>query len=73
MMFDFLSVAMGLVILIFAGDALVKGAVNLALRVGLSALVVSLTVVAFGTPSTSNTLAVFDPTTLPKAKPGTSS
>ncbi|MEL7184413.1 MAG: calcium/sodium antiporter [Pseudomonadota bacterium] len=49
MMFDFLSVAMGLVILIFAGDALVKGAVNLALRVGLSALVVSLTVVAFGT------------------------
>jgi len=48
-MFDFLSVAMGLVILIFAGDALVKGAVNLALRVGLSALVVSLTVVAFGT------------------------
>lgn len=46
MMFDFLSVAMGLVILIFAGDALVKGAVNLALRVGLSALVVSLTVVA---------------------------
>ena len=33
----------------FAGDALVKGAVNLALRLGLPALVVSLTVVAFGT------------------------
>jgi cation:H+ antiporter len=42
-------VAVGLVILIFAGDALVKGAVNLALRLGLPALVVSLTVVAFGT------------------------
>ncbi|WP_407932985.1 calcium/sodium antiporter [Jannaschia ovalis] len=48
-MFDLLLVATGLVILIFAGDALVKGAVNLALRLGLPALVVSLTVVAFGT------------------------
>ncbi|WP_371156749.1 calcium/sodium antiporter [Jannaschia sp. 2305UL9-9] len=49
MIVEFLSVAIGLVILIFAGDALVKGAVNLALRLGLPALVVSLTVVAFGT------------------------
>jgi cation:H+ antiporter len=49
MILDLLAVAVGLVILIFAGDALVKGAVNLALRVGLPALVVSLTVVAFGT------------------------
>ncbi|TFL17728.1 calcium/sodium antiporter [Jannaschia formosa] len=48
-MFEVLSVVVGLVILIFAGDALVKGAVNLALRLGLPALVVSLTVVAFGT------------------------
>ena len=46
---DILSVVIGLVILIFAGDSLVKGAVNLALRLGLPALVVSLTVVAFGT------------------------
>ena len=46
---DLLNVALGLVILIFAGDALVKGAVNLALRLGIPALVVSLTVVAFGT------------------------
>ncbi|WP_299836690.1 calcium/sodium antiporter [uncultured Jannaschia sp.] len=46
---EFLMVAAGLVILIFAGDALVKGAVNLALRLGIPALVVSLTVVAFGT------------------------
>jgi cation:H+ antiporter len=49
MIVDVAYVAIGLVILIFAGDALVKGAVNLALRVGLPALVVSLTVVAFGT------------------------
>ncbi len=40
---------LGLVILLLAGDALVKGAVNLALRVGIPALIVSLTVVAFGT------------------------
>ena len=46
---EFIAVAVGLVILIFAGDALVKGAVNLALRLGVPALVVSLTVVAFGT------------------------
>ncbi len=46
---EFLMVAAGLVILIFSGDALVKGAVNLALRFGIPALVVSLTVVAFGT------------------------
>ncbi|MCK0169063.1 calcium/sodium antiporter [Jannaschia sp. S6380] len=49
MVIEFLSVALGLVILILAGDALVKGAVNLALRMGIPALVVSLTVVAFGT------------------------
>lgn len=44
-----LMAALGLVILLFAGDALVKGAVNLALRVGIPALIVSLTIVAFGT------------------------
>tara|TARA_R110000850_G_scaffold29527_2_gene81489 strand:+ start:466 stop:1437 length:972 start_codon:yes stop_codon:yes gene_type:complete len=49
MIVEFLMVAVGLLILIFAGDALVKGAVNLALRLGIPALVVSLTVVAFGT------------------------
>ena len=46
---DFLLVAAGLGILLLAGDQLVKGAVNLSLRVGISALIVSLTVVAFGT------------------------
>ncbi|WP_040672121.1 calcium/sodium antiporter [Rhodobacter ferrooxidans] len=46
---DLIYVALGLVILVFAGDALVKGAVNLSLRLGIPALVVGLTVVAFGT------------------------
>ncbi|MCQ0091914.1 calcium/sodium antiporter [Roseovarius sp. M141] len=44
-----LLAGLGLVILLLAGDALVKGAVNLSLRVGIPALIVSLTVVAFGT------------------------
>lgn len=48
-MMPWLMVVLGLVILLMAGDALVKGAVNLALRVGIPALIVSLTIVAFGT------------------------
>lgn len=46
---DWLNVALGLTILLLAGDVLVKGAVNLALRLGIPALIVSLTIVAFGT------------------------
>ena len=45
----FVYAAIGLVILLLAGDALVKGAVNLSLRIGIPALIVSLTIVAFGT------------------------
>ncbi|MCC1492834.1 calcium/sodium antiporter [Cognatishimia sp. F0-27] len=45
----FAYAALGLVILLLAGDALVKGAVNLSLRLGVPALIVSLTIVAFGT------------------------
>ena len=48
-MMPWLLSALGLVILLFAGDALVRGAVNLALRIGIPALIVSLTIVAFGT------------------------
>ena len=44
-----LLATLGLVILLLAGDALVKGAVNLSLRLGVPALIVSLTIVAFGT------------------------
>ena len=47
--YDFFLLACGLGLLVFAGDALVRGAVALSLRLGVSALVVSLTVVAFGT------------------------
>lgn len=46
---EWILVIAGLVILVFAGDSLVKGAVNLSLRLGVPALVVSLTIVAFGT------------------------
>lgn len=49
MIIDLLYAALGLAILLLAGDSLVKGAVNLALRLGIPALIVSLTVVAFGT------------------------
>ena len=46
---DWLFVVGGLVALIIGGDILVRGAVVLADRIGISALIVSLTVVAFGT------------------------
>lgn len=46
---DFFYAILGLVILLLAGDSLVRGAVNLSLRLGVPALIVSLTVVAFGT------------------------
>jgi cation:H+ antiporter len=46
---DILLVLGGLALLVFGGDLLVKGAVNLALRLGITPLVVGLTVVAFGT------------------------
>lgn len=46
---DWLYVIVGLVILLLAGDSLVKGAVNISLRLGVPALIVSLTIVAFGT------------------------
>jgi len=49
MIHDILLVIAGLVLLVLAGDALVRGAVNLALRLGIPALIVGLTVVAFGT------------------------
>ena len=39
----------GLVLLVFSADYLVKGAASLAAAVGISPLVVGLTVVAFGT------------------------
>ncbi|WP_114965446.1 calcium/sodium antiporter [Alkalilacustris brevis] len=49
MLIDLAFVGLGLVILLLAGDALVKGAVNISLRLGIPAVLVGLTVVAFGT------------------------
>lgn len=46
---DFVYAIAGLVLLLVAGDVLVRGAVNLSLRIGVPALIVSLTIVAFGT------------------------
>lgn len=57
-MMDWLFVGLGLVLLLLAGDALVKGAVNLALRLGVPALIVSLTVVAFGTSAPELLIAI---------------
>jgi len=48
-MTDWIFTALGLVLLLLAGESLVKGAVNLSLRLGVPALIVSLTIVAFGT------------------------
>lgn len=58
MLMSFGLVAVGLLLLTFAGDALVKGAVNLALRIGVPALIVSLTIVAFGTSAPELLVAV---------------
>jgi len=49
---------LGLVILLLAGDVLVRGAVNLGLRLGIPALIVSLTIVAFGTSAPELLIAI---------------
>lgn len=49
MLIDLVKIAFGLGLLVVAGDLLVRGAVNMALRLGIPALIVGLTVVAFGT------------------------
>ncbi len=49
MLIDLAQVLAGLAVLLLAGDLLVKGAVNLALRLGIPAMMVGMTVVAFGT------------------------
>ena len=50
--------ALGLVILLLAGEAVVRGAVNLSLRLGVPALIVSLTIVAFGTSAPELLIAI---------------
>ncbi|RME16233.1 MAG: sodium:calcium antiporter [Alphaproteobacteria bacterium] len=55
---DFLYAILGLLILLLAGDTLVRGAVNLSLRLGVPAMIVSLTIVAFGTSAPELLVAV---------------
>ena len=57
-MMDWVYASLGLIILLLAGDSLVRGAVNLALRVGIPALIVSLTIVAFGTSAPELLIAI---------------
>lgn len=57
-MIDWLLAGLGLTILLLAGDALVRGAVNLSLRLGIPAILVSLTIVAFGTSAPELLIAV---------------
>ncbi len=49
MIFDVLLIAVGLVALLLGGEFLVRGAVGIARRAGLSPLVIGLTLVGFGT------------------------
>lgn len=58
MIVPFAFAALGLLILLLAGDVLVRGAVNLSLRLGIPALIVSLTVVAFGTSAPELLIAI---------------
>lgn len=55
---EFVLVASGLLLLILAGDFLVKGAVALSLQLGVPTLVVSVTIVGFGTSAPEMLIAV---------------
>jgi cation:H+ antiporter len=58
MAFDIAMLVAGFAVLVFAGDFLVRGAVALSLRLGIPALIVSLTVVAFGTSAPELIIAI---------------
>ncbi|UYV38170.1 calcium/sodium antiporter [Rhodobacteraceae bacterium D3-12] len=55
---DWVYAGLGLIILLLAGDSLVRGAVNVSLRMGIPALIVSLTIVAFGTSAPELLIAI---------------
>jgi cation:H+ antiporter len=55
---DFAFAALGLAILVLAGDVLVRGAVNVSLRLGVPAPIVSLTIVAIGTSAPELLIAI---------------
>lgn len=55
---DMMLVTAGLIILLIAGDFLVKGAVSLSLKLGIPALIVSFTIVGFGTSAPELLIAI---------------
>jgi cation:H+ antiporter len=55
---EWLSLLLGLIALYFGAEALVKGGAGLALRLGLTPLVIGLTVIAFGTSSPEMVVSV---------------
>ncbi len=55
---DIVFTILGLIILLLAGDLLVRGAVNFGLRLGIPTLIVSLTIVAFGTSAPELLIAI---------------
>ena len=55
---EWLSLTLGLIALYFGAEALVKGGASLALRLGLTPLVIGLTVIAFGTSSPEMVVSV---------------
>lgn len=57
-MSDFLMIAAGLVVLLIAGEALLKGAVSIANRMGLSKLLVGAVIIGFGTSMPEMTVSV---------------
>lgn len=59
----YLGLIAGLVILLVSGDALVRGAVAMATRLGVPALVIGLTVVAFGTSTPELVVSISAATT----------
>jgi len=55
---DWIFVGIGLIMLLIGGDALVRGAVALSAKLGIPTLIVSLTVVAFGTSAPELLIAI---------------
>ena len=53
-----LQALLGLIVLLVAGDLLVRGAVNFSLKIKIPAFIVSLTVVAFGTSAPELLVAI---------------
>lgn len=59
MIISFLLVVVGLALLIFAADLLVKGSASLSKKAGISSLVIGLTVVSFGTSAPELIVNIF--------------